>query len=126
MPFVRIDTLESQHGAASRARIGEAVYAALRAIGVPEDDHFQVLTGKSDGDLVFSRSYLGIARGDGFVAVQITLNAGRTLAQKQALYAGIADRLAALGVRREDVFINLVEVRPEDWSFGNGVAQYAP
>ena len=30
-----------------------------------------------------------------------------------------------LGFRKEDIFINLVEVKKENWSFGNGVAQYA-
>jgi 4-oxalocrotonate tautomerase len=29
------------------------------------------------------------------------------------------------GMRPEDVFINLVEVAKENWSFGNGIAQYA-
>jgi hypothetical protein len=28
------------------------------------------------------------------------------------------------GVRPEDVMINLVEVLPENWSFGHGEAQY--
>lgn len=38
----------------------------------------------------------------------------------------IAERLnKELGVRMEDVFINLVEVKKENWSFGNGIAQYA-
>ena len=58
--------------------------------------------------------------------VQITWNEGRTLEQKKALYKAIADGLAArLGLRREDVLINLVEVKKENWSFGAGVAQYA-
>ncbi|MEX5630951.1 tautomerase family protein, partial [Pseudomonas marginalis] len=29
-----------------------------------------------------------------------------------------------LAVRLEDVFINLVEVKKENWSFGNGIARY--
>jgi 4-oxalocrotonate tautomerase len=38
----------------------------------------------------------------------------------------ITERLAVgLSLRPEDVFINLVEVRRENWSFGNGLAQYA-
>jgi len=38
----------------------------------------------------------------------------------------VAERLNKnLGVRIEDVFINLVEVKKENWSFGNGIAQYA-
>ncbi len=64
-------------------------------------------------------------RTDDFICIQITWNEGRTLEQKKALYAGIADGLhAAVGIRREDVFINLVEVKKENWSFGNGQAQY--
>ena len=47
-------------------------------------------------------------------------------AQKQALFAQIVDLLTENpGLRREDVFINLIEVAKENWSFGNGVAQYA-
>ena len=58
--------------------------------------------------------------------IQITLNEGRTLEAKRALYQEIAGRLhTALGIRAEDVLINLVEVKKENWSFGNGIAQYA-
>ncbi len=57
---------------------------------------------------------------------QITCRSGRTVEQKQALYRGIAENLSAdPGLRREDVFVNLIEVARENWSFGNGVAQYA-
>ncbi len=58
--------------------------------------------------------------------LQITLNAGRTVEQKRALYARIVGLLAENpGVRPQDVLINLVEVPRENWSFGNGEAQYA-
>ncbi len=50
---------------------------------------------------------------------------GRLSDKKQLLYKTIADGLnQELKIRREDVFINLVEVKAENWSFGNGVAQY--
>jgi hypothetical protein len=50
----------------------------------------------------------------------------RTVEQKKALYAAIADNLTRdPGMRREDIFISLVEVKKQDWSFGNGIAQYA-
>ena len=70
-------------------------------------------------------AYLGVARGAGVLFVQITLNAGRTVEMKKAFLARLADLLAELGVRREDVLVSLVEVSKENWSFGNGVAQYA-
>ena len=58
--------------------------------------------------------------------IDITFSSGRTLEQKRALYRRIADHLAEIGVRREDVWIKLVEVARENWSFGNGIASYAP
>jgi phenylpyruvate tautomerase PptA (4-oxalocrotonate tautomerase family) len=60
------------------------------------------------------------------VLIQITFSSGRTLDQKRLLYRRIADRLVEAGVRREDVWVNLVEVPRENWSFGNGIASYAP
>jgi Tautomerase enzyme len=45
---------------------------------------------------------------------------------KQAFYKNLAEGLhRELGVRMEDVFVNLIEVKKENRSFGNGVARYA-
>ena len=126
MPFVRIDL---QHGkdAGYRHKIGDIVYEALvSAAGVPQHDRFQVITERDPANFLFDRDYLGIHRTDDLIVIQITFNAGRSLDQKKALYLAIAQGLhEALGVRPEDVFINLVEVPKENWSFGNGIAQYA-
>lgn len=126
MPFVRIDL---QHGkdAGYRHKIGDIVYEALvSAAGVPQHDRFQVITERDPANFLFDRDYLGIHRTDDLIVIQITFNAGRSLDQKKALYRAIAQGLhEALGVRLEDVFINLVEVPKENWSFGNGIAQYA-
>jgi len=126
MPMVRISLLEGR-SAADRAAIGDAVHQAMvETINVPADDRFQVITEHPGGALIWDPKYLGIARGDGFVLIQITLNQGRTLDMKRALYRRIAERLAASpGVRKEDVMVNLVEVPKENWSFGNGEASYA-
>ena len=126
MPLVRISLLEGR-SAADRAAIGEAVHQAMaETINVPPDDRFQVITEHPRGALIWDPKYLGIARGEGFVLIQITLNQGRTLDMKRALYKRIAERLAASpGIRKEDVMVNLVEVPKENWSFGNGEASYA-
>jgi phenylpyruvate tautomerase PptA (4-oxalocrotonate tautomerase family) len=104
--------------------------ALVEAIGVPELDRFQLLTEHEPGDLVYDPGYLGIARTTDIVIVQITISAGRTLAQKRALFRRIADNFAGLGLRREDAWINLVEVARENWSFAHvdtaGEASYAP
>jgi 4-oxalocrotonate tautomerase len=126
MPLVRID-LAAGKPPEYRRTIGEVIYEAMLAtINVPQDDRFQIITEHALTDFVVDPSYLGIHRSPDCVIIQITLNEGRTLEQKRAFYLAIADGLhQKLALRREDVFINLVEVRKENWSFGNGEAQYA-
>lgn len=127
MPLVRISLIEGLTPA-DRRRVGDAVHRALvDTIGVPARDRFQVITQHARGDLVYDAEYLGIERSDDIVLVQITLTAGRSLEQKRALYRRIAENLAqAVGLRPQDVWVNLVEVARENWSFGNGIASYAP
>src|SRR3954467_11368591 len=126
MPLVRI-SLRKGRAPEFRRKLGDADHGALvETIGVPQADRFQILTEHEPGDLVYDPGYLGIARTNDIVIVQITLSAGRTLGQKRKLFRRIADNLAALGLRREDAWINLVEVAKENWSFGLGEASYAP
>jgi phenylpyruvate tautomerase PptA (4-oxalocrotonate tautomerase family) len=101
-------------------------HALVETIQVPPLDRFQIISEHEPADFVFDPEYLGVHRTGALVIVQATISAGRSLAKKRALYRRIADNLAELGVRREDVWINLVEVAAENWSFGNGVASYAP
>ncbi len=126
MPLVRI-SLRVGKSAAYRRAIGEGVHRAMvETINVPPLDRFQVITEHSSDDLIYDPRYLDIQRSDDVVFVQITLNAGRTVDQKRALYARIAGLLAEKpSVRPQDVLISLVEVPRENWSFGNGEAQYA-
>jgi 4-oxalocrotonate tautomerase len=126
MPIVRISVREGMLPAQKEA-VGEAVHQAMvETINVPAGDRFQVITEHAVGGLVYDPTYLGIGRGDGFVLIQITLNHGRTVEMKRALYKRIAERLAeSPGIRKEDVMVNLVEVPKENWSFGNGEASYA-
>ena len=126
MPLVRIDLLEGR-SAEYRALVGQIVYQALLdCCNVPKDDLFQIITQHPKAELQFDRNYLGIPRTDECIFVQITLNSGRTVEMKQRLYKAVAEGLhGRLLLRREDVFINLMEVTKENWSFGNGEAQYA-
>ena len=108
-------------------KVGKVVYQAMvDAINVPVKDHFQIITEHDSHSLIYDPTYLDIQRTPGIIVIQITLNEGRTLELKKLLYQIIAQRLhRELDVRREDVFISLVEVKKENWSFGNGIAQYA-
>lgn len=126
MPLVRV-SLRQGKPAAYRKAILDGIYRAMRsAFDVPEEDRFMTISEHDETDFSYSKSYLDIPRSDDLVIIQITANNTRGVEKKKALYRQIVDNLAAdPGLRREDVFINLVEVLPENWSFGNGVAQYA-
>ncbi len=125
MPLVRIDLRKGKEST-YRQEVGRVVYDALVSVGVPVNDRFQVIQEHDADGFLFNSSYLGIHRTDDLVIIQITWNEGRNTDQKRALYKAIADGLnQALGLRREDVFIGLIEVKKENWSFGNGEAQYA-
>jgi 4-oxalocrotonate tautomerase len=125
MPFVRID-LAKGRSAEHRRRLGDLVYRAMHeTINVPADDKFQIITEHEPGELNVAPSYRGVEYSSGIVLIQITLSIGRSVEAKKALYRRIADDLhSELGIRKEDVVINLVEVTPADWSFGNGLATY--
>jgi phenylpyruvate tautomerase PptA (4-oxalocrotonate tautomerase family) len=126
MPLVQV-SLRRGKPAAYHQAIFDGVYRAMReTFNVPEDDRFMTLTEHDASTFSVSPTYFGIARSDDVVIIQITANNTRNLEQKQALYRRIVELLGDKpGVRPEDVFINLVEVLPENWSFGNGLAQYA-
>ena len=93
---------------------------------MPADDRFQVITEHDGPGLVVDPTYLGITRSADAVIIQVTLNEGRSVELKKAFYAAVADGLhERVGLARADVVINLVEVKKENWSFGEGEAQYA-
>jgi Tautomerase enzyme. len=125
MPLVRIFLREGTTPQYRKA-IGDGVHRAMvETIAIPEDDHFQVVSEHQANDLIYDAGYLGVKRSDQVVLVQITLSAGRKPGQKRALFKRMAELLEnSPGLRREDLLINLVETTWENWSFGNGEAQY--
>lgn len=122
MPFVKLYYRRDQH--ADPAPIGDAVHDALVAnANVPADDKFQVFLPLDR--IVADRTYGGVQRSEKLVIIEIVLNAGRTVEIKKNLYADIARRLEAVGIRSDDVMVSLIEVTKENWSFGGGRATYA-
>ncbi|MES1154943.1 MAG: tautomerase family protein [Pseudorhodoplanes sp.] len=126
MPLSRI-SLRRGKPAAYKQAILDGLYEAMReTFNVPEDDYFMLVTEHDAADFHCSRTYFGIQRSDDLVVIQLTVSNTRSFAQKQALYRRIVEKLGNNpGIRPEDVFINLVETLPENWSFGYGDAQYA-
>ncbi len=125
MPLVRIsfnDETTREH----RRAIADGVYEAMReTLDIPEGDRFQILTGHAREDFIMDPDFLGIERTRDAVLIQIFLSRGRSVETKQALYRRISERVrASPGIRPQDIMVVLTEVGLEDWSFGNGEAQY--
>ena len=125
MPLSRV-SLRRGKPAAHRKAILDGIYRAMREVfDVPEEDRFMVITEHDEPDFSYSPTYLGINRSEDLVLIQLTVSNTRSVEKKKALYRRIVENLSAdPGLRPEDIFINLVEVLPENWSFGNGIAQY--
>ena len=126
MPFVRI-SLPADTSDAQLAAVSDAVHTSMvEAFNVPATDRFQVVTRHPPQELVCAPEYLGIAHSARVAFIQITANEGRTTEMKKALFARLAESVAQAGaIKPADVIIHLVEVKKENWSFGNGIAQYA-
>lgn len=126
MPLTRVALVKGKP-LEYRKAILDGLYQAMReAFGVPEEDRFMTIDEYDKSNFLYGANYLGIARDDDLVMIQITVNNTRGPEQKKALYARIAEILSSNpGIRPENILINLLEVPKENWSFGNGIAQYA-
>ena len=125
MPLVRID-LRKGKPAAYKTAICDGVYRALReTFNVPDEDRFMVVNEHEPENFSFSRSFMDITRDDDFVMIQLTVSNTRSRDQKKALYARIVALLGENpGIKPANVMISLIQVTTEDWTFGNGIAQY--
>ena len=128
MPLARIDLAADTSPETVKA-IGDVVYDAMtQTANVPEHDKFQIVNRHAGDELIYpAAGYLGLTYTSKIVFIQVTWNTGRTVEVKKAFYKAVAEGIhEKTGIRKEDVWISLVEVNREDWSFGGGEMQYAP
>jgi 4-oxalocrotonate tautomerase family enzyme len=125
MPLVHI-SLRAGKPEAYRQAIFDSLYCAMReALNVPEDDQFMTITEHDAVNFRYGNAY-GVDRSADVVYIQITVFNTRTGEQKKALFQRVAELLGeSPGIRREDVFVTIVEAAKENWSVGHGLAQFA-
>ena len=128
MPLVRIDL--NKNAPAERIGIAsEAVYNAMTKIAnVSAHDKFQIVTRHEPDEIIYpEEGYLGMRYSSDLIIIQVTWVGGRSVDVKKNFFRKIADEIHDKAhVRKEDVWISLVDSGREDWSFGNGEMQYAP
>lgn len=126
MPLIHI-SLRAGKSEAYRQAIFDSLYRAMReALDVPEDDQFMTIREHEPANFRYSASCYGVSRSEDVVYIQITVFNTRTAEQKKALFRRTAELLGeSPGIRPENVFVNILESAKENWSVGDGVAQFA-
>lgn len=128
MPLARIDISKDASDELVRI-VSDAIYRAMVEVAsVPVHDKFQIVSRHTRDEMIYPpEGYLGVQYSAGLIFIQVTWVAGRSTEVKKKFYRQIADEIHEKGgVRKQDVWISLVDSSREDWSFGNGEMQYAP
>ena len=84
---------------------------------VNPQDYFCIVSRYPTHDMILHPTFLGERDVDGTIIIEITLLAGRSDAQKEALYADVRQRLEAIGFKPNNSIIYLTENTAIDWSF---------
>ncbi|MGA5504950.1 tautomerase family protein [Streptomyces umbrinus] len=115
MPFVEIYLRKGKTPEYCKS-ISKGVHAAMRKVfQLPEDDYFHVVHELEPNAILHDPTFFGIERGSDTILIRMAFN-HRPPAQKASLFEAVAGNIATSpGVRREDVFMMIVETAAENW-----------
>lgn len=123
MPLLRFDLIEGRSPKQLRKLLDAAHRAMVDAFRVPNSDRYQIVHQHPAYELVVEDTGLGFVRTANQVVLQIvTRRRGREM--KENFYKGLCRELESCGVAPSDVVVTMITVGDEDWSFGNGRAQF--
>ena len=123
MPLVKIDVVEGRNEEELTQLADVIQEVMMETFAAPERDRFQIINEHKPGQLKILDAGLGYTRTNKIVFIQVTQQ-GRTSEQKQAMYAKMSEKLTTIGIPPTDLIISVVENQKEDWSFGEGKAQF--
>jgi len=87
-------------------------------------DRYQIVTQHDPEEMVIEDVGLGLKRTDKFIMISLT-SSPRTREDKENFYKKLVQELhIKTGISPEDIMINITPNTKEDWSFGNGEAQF--
>lgn len=123
MPLIQISLIEGKSTEYIQA-IADGVHAALRTTWqIPENDRFQIITEHKKSHFIINKKMWDVNRSDDVVVIYIT-SIPRSAEMKINFYHELAQVLGKNPkIRKEDIFVSIVHNTPENWSFGNGIAQ---
>ncbi|WPP41725.1 tautomerase family protein [Paenibacillus hunanensis] len=126
MPLTRISMLKGRHTDHREQLKSVIADVIVDKLNVPANDRFILLDEYDADQFHYDPTCLDIERTDDLLIIQITLVVGRPTEVKKQFYEALAEQLhQQLQLRKEDIFVNLIEVTRDNWSYGNGIAQFA-
>ncbi|MEO0914229.1 MAG: tautomerase family protein [Pseudomonadota bacterium] len=117
MPFNKLHVpealpLETCH------KINDMLHDCLvETCAVNPEDFFCAISRYAEGELILHPTFLGNRDPNATIIIEIALLAGRTDAQKEALYKSTREGLAGLGLSPGNSIMYLIENMAIDWSF---------
>ena len=124
MPVTRIAIREGKSPEYKQALMDEIYEAMRETVAIKDGDRFMAITEHGSHEFAYG-AFLDIDRSDDLVQIQVFWAPGKSVDAKLSMYRKIVERLGCKpGVRPEDVLISVVEAPAENWSFGNGTAQF--
>ena len=124
MPMIRFDVIEGRTDEEIRKLLDAAHRAVLTSFSVPTGDRYQIITEHKSSRLVMEDTGLSLERTRDVVVVSVTTRP-RSQESKQTFYFELCKELKeACGIEPCDVIVSIVTNGDDDWSFGNGAAQY--
>jgi hypothetical protein len=124
MPLMRIDVIKGHDEQYLQKLMRIAYEVQVATLGTPENDRYQILTQHEPFEMQIFDTGLGIERTKDIVLFNLVTRPRSTKA-KQMFYSEVVNRLnEELGIRKADVMFSLVPNNDDDWSFGNGEAEF--
>lgn len=127
MPVFEAHVTAGRYTSEQKRALADALNQSLvLGLGIPEGDRFIMISEHGEDELFLHPTFMGMERSDDAMFITVFVGAHRPLEDKQTLAAHI-NKLAveALGISPDDIFITLVPVPNDGFSFGRGELQLA-
>lgn len=124
MPLLKVNVIKGRSSAQIDLLLDTIHTSMVRSFGVPDRDRYQILFEHEKSHFRAEDTGLDIDRTDRFILLEV-ISRPRDRAAKTSFYRNLADDLLAnCGIAPSDIMVSFVQNSDDDWSFGNGNAQF--
>lgn len=127
MPVFHAHIPKGHYSSDQKTAIARSLNLSLvQGLGIPKEDCFICLSEHAKDELFIHPTFMGMQRSTSALIITVLIGDHRPSVEKQQLMATITELLKQhVGISPDDVFIALIPVPNENFSFGQGMAQLA-